>query len=70
MPASIAACLPSYQEWKIQILGTDIGAGVAQRGLACSGPVPCGWSSDEYRRRFFAHICDPDMWKAAPALME
>jgi chemotaxis protein methyltransferase CheR len=67
--ACIAACLPNLPQWKVQILGTDIGIGAIQEAQAATFDeramrlVP-----DDYRRRFFTKAQTEHVWTAKPTL--
>ena len=66
---AIAACLPNFAEWKIQILGTDIGIGALQQAAGgvfnerAMHLVP-----EDYRRRYFTKMPDDKTWRAKPVL--
>ncbi|NUQ66580.1 MAG: protein-glutamate O-methyltransferase CheR [Pirellulales bacterium] len=67
---SIAAFLPNLQQWRIQIVGTDIGVGAleqAQSGVF--GERAMRLVPEDYRRRFFTKAKDGQIWQAKPALM-
>lgn len=67
----VAACLPSYQQWKIQIVGTDIGAGaVEQARAAVFGERAMRLVPDEYKKRFFSHLPETQQWQARPVLTD
>jgi len=65
----VAACLTNLAQWKVQIVGTDIGVGALEQ--ARSGVfseramrlVPEG-----YRSRFFTKAKDAPVWQARPIL--
>ncbi len=65
----IAASLANFSQWKIEIVGTDVGAGaihaasVARFNRRAMRLVP-----DNYRRRFFREISKDDEWEAKPIL--
>ncbi len=65
----IAACLPHYSQWRVEILGTDIGVGAlddAQEALF--GERAMRLVPDDYRRRFFFKMPDANLWKAKPLI--
>lgn len=65
----IAACLPNYKQWKIRILGTDIGVGaVEQAQTAVFNQRAMKLVPEDYRRRFFDQVPNAAVWKAKPAL--
>lgn len=65
----IAACLPQYQQKKIQILGTDIGTGALEQAKSgVFGERSMRLVPEEYRRRFFTKAKDAQIWQAKPAL--
>ncbi len=70
----IAAYLPGFQEWKIQILGTDIGAGALdQARKALFAERAMRLVPEDCRRRFFTKVKDPAVedpgtWQARPVL--
>lgn len=67
----IAACLPNYQQWKITILGTDIGIGaLAQAKSAVFGERAMRLVPEEYARRFFQKARDAQIWQAKPILTD
>ena len=67
----IAASLVGYKQWEIEILGTDIGTdALAQAKRARFGPRAMRLVPESYKRRFFRHLPDEDMWEARPALCE
>ena len=67
----IAACLPDFTRWQIQILGTDIGIGaLAQAKAAVFGRRAMQLVPDDYRRRYFVKSRDADVWTALPSLTD
>lgn len=69
MACCVAAALTNLQNWKVQILGTDIGIGaVEQARQAVFGERAMRLVPDEYRRRFFEKAKEGSLWKAKPAL--
>ena len=67
----IAACLHNFREWKIRILGTDIGIGaVEQATTAVFGERAMRLAPEEYGRRFFIKAKDAQIWQAKPVLTE
>ncbi|MEN6406249.1 MAG: protein-glutamate O-methyltransferase CheR [Thermoguttaceae bacterium] len=67
----IAAGLADRSQWRIRILGTDIGVGaVAQAKTATFGVRAMQQTPDEMRRRFFTKSLNGDTWRALPILTE
>jgi chemotaxis protein methyltransferase CheR len=65
----IAACLRDFSEWKIQILGTDIGTGaVDQAKSGIFGERAMRLVPDSYRRSYFCKAKNADLWHAKPIL--
>jgi chemotaxis protein methyltransferase CheR len=65
----VAACVPQYQQKKIQVLGTDIGAGALEQAKSgVFGERSMRLVPEEYRRRFFTKAKDAQIWQAKPAL--
>ncbi|HUT92429.1 MAG TPA: protein-glutamate O-methyltransferase CheR [Thermoguttaceae bacterium] len=67
----IAACLPSYQQWSIRILGTDVGIGAveqARRGVF--GERAMRLVPDAYEKRYFVKAKDAELWQARSVLTE
>jgi chemotaxis protein methyltransferase CheR len=65
----IAACLPNYAQWRIQILGTDIGQGALEQArTAVFGERAMRLVPADYRVRFFLKAKDANVWQARPAL--
>ena len=69
--ACIAGCLPQFTQWKISIVGTDIGVGAveearrAEFGLRAMRLVP-----DGFKRRFFQKDGSAELWRAKPVLTD
>lgn len=64
----VADALPAHGQWRIYILGTDIGAGaVEQAKRAVFGERALRLVPDSFRRRFFRRVGD-NAWQACPAL--
>jgi chemotaxis protein methyltransferase CheR len=73
-PVSIACCLAAIllqpSQWKIQILGTDIGVGALQQArTGVFGERAMRLVPEDYRRRFFTKAKDAQVWQAKPTLM-
>lgn len=67
----MAAALPKFQQWKVFILGTDIGAGALEQARAgVFGERSMRLVPDDFRRRFFNKAKDAQIWQARPVLME
>ncbi len=65
----IAASLPNYKGWKIQIVGTDIGVGaVAQATTGAFGERAMRLVPDPYKGRFFTKAANANVWQAKPVL--
>jgi len=65
----IAAGLPNYQRWSIQIVGTDIGIGAVEQALdAVFGERAMRLVPDDLRKRFFIQAKDAKIWQAKPAV--
>ncbi len=65
----IAAGLPSFQQWKVSILGTDIGVGALEQARAAVfGERAMHLVPEDYRRRFFNKEKDSLTWQAKPVL--
>lgn len=67
----IAAHLPNIRQWKIRILGTDIGVGaVEQARNAVFGERAMRLVPVQYRKRFFTKAKDVEIWQARSVLTE
>ena len=67
--ACIAACLPNLAQWKVDILGTDIGVGALEEAKAATfNERAMRLVPDEYRRRFFTKAPAANVWTAKPTL--
>lgn len=67
--ACIAACLPNHEQWKVRILGTDIGIGALEQAKAAVfGERAMRLVPEDYRRRYFTKAKDANIWQAKPAL--
>jgi chemotaxis protein methyltransferase CheR len=65
----IAAGVPSFQQWKITILGTDIGTGALEQARsAVFGDRAMRLVPEDYRRRFFTKAKNAQIWQAKPIL--
>ena len=67
----IADRLPSYQQWNVRILGTDIGIGAveqARRGVF--GERAMRLVPDAYKKRYFVKAKDSELWQARSVLTE
>ena len=65
----IAACLPNFNQWKIRILGTDIGLGaIEQARAAVFGERAMRLVPESYRTRFFQKAKDANVWQARPVI--
>lgn len=64
-----AACLPNLQQWKVTVLGTDIGAGALEQARAAVfGERAMRLVPEDYRKRFFTKARDAQIWQARPVL--
>lgn len=71
MAVCIAACLPNYQQWKIEILGTDIGIGALEQARSgVFGERAMRLVPEDYRRRFFTKAKDAQVWQSRSTLNE
>ncbi len=67
----IAASLPNCQQWKIRVLGTDIGVGALEQARsAVFGERAMRLVSTPYRLRFFTKAKDAQIWQAKPLLTD
>ncbi|MCE5303873.1 MAG: protein-glutamate O-methyltransferase CheR [Planctomycetaceae bacterium] len=67
----VAAGLTDLSQWRVRILGTDIGVGaIAQAKTATFGVRAMHQTPDELRRRFFAKSASDDAWRALPILTD
>ena len=65
----IAAHLPDFPQWKVSILGTDIGVGALEQARAAVfGERAMHLVPEDYRRRFFTKAKDAQVWQAKPVL--
>jgi chemotaxis protein methyltransferase CheR len=65
----IAGCMPNLQQWKVQILGTDIGVGALEQAKAAVfSERAMRLVPEDYRTRFFSKAPDANIWHAKPAL--
>jgi chemotaxis protein methyltransferase CheR len=67
----VAACLPDFAQWRISILGTDLGVGALEQAkTGLFGERAMRLVPDEYRRRFFTKVKDSQVWRARPVLTD
>ncbi len=67
----IAACLPDLPQWKVQIVGTDIGNGAIEQARTGSfGERAMRLVPDTYRRLYFTKAKNADLWQAKPILTQ
>ncbi len=65
----IAGCVPNASQWKIEVLGTDIGVGALEEAkTATFNERSMKLVPDDYRRRFFTKSPSANVWSAKPAL--
>jgi chemotaxis protein methyltransferase CheR len=69
MATCIADCLPTLSQWKIDILGTDIGVGALEEARAATfNERAMRLVPEDCRRRFFTKSPTANVWTAKPAL--
>ncbi len=69
MATCVAACLPNVSQWKVDILGTDIGVGALEEARAATfGERAMRLVPEDFRRRFFTKAGTTNAWTAKPAL--
>lgn len=67
----IAACLPGHKDWKVRIVGTDIGIGaVEQARSAMFRERAMRLVPNSYRKRFFDKARTVEVWQARPVLTD
>ena len=67
----IAASLPNYKDWKVRIVGTDIGSGaVEQAKTALFGERAMKLVPESHKRSYFSKAKDANVWRARPALTQ
>jgi chemotaxis protein methyltransferase CheR len=67
----LAAGLPKLSDWKIQILGTDIGIGALEQARAgVFGERAMRLVPDDYKRRFFTKAAEGNIWQSKPILTD
>lgn len=65
----IAACLPNHKDWKVRIVGTDIGTGaVAQAKAAVFGKRAMKLVPASHEKSYFNKAKDANVWQARPVL--
>jgi chemotaxis protein methyltransferase CheR len=68
---SIAASLPNWKQWKIRVLGTDIGLGaLRQCEQATFSERSMRLVPEEFKSRYFTSLPGTPLWKAKPMLAE
>ncbi len=69
MACCIAACLPTFSQWKIEIVATDIGTGAIEEARGgVFGERAMRLVPEDYRRRFFTKAKDAQLWQAKPVI--
>jgi len=69
--SSIAASLSSGKQWKIRVLGTDIGLGAMQQcQQATFSERSMRLVPEDFKSRFFTKLPGSPLWKAKPILTE
>lgn len=69
MATCIAACLPTPSQWKIDILGTDIGVGALEEARGATfNERAMRLVPEDFRRRFFTKSPTANVWTAKPTL--
>ena len=67
----IAASLPNHKEWKIRIVGTDIGVGAVEDAQnAMFRERAMRLVPDSYKKRFFDKARLVEVWQARPVLTD
>lgn len=65
----IAASLPNHKEWKVRIVGTDIGIGAVEEARgAMYRERAMRLVPDSYKKRFFEKARLVEVWQAKPVL--
>lgn len=65
----VAATVSNLAQWKVQILGTDIGIGALEQAKAAVfGDRAIRLVPEAYRTRFFTKAKDAQIWQAKPTL--
>ncbi len=68
---SIADSLPNWKQWKIRVLGTDIGQGALEQcRQATFAERPMRLVPEDFKGRFFTRLPGAPLWKAKPMLTE
>jgi chemotaxis protein methyltransferase CheR len=68
---AIVASIPTWRQWKIRVLGTDIGLGAleeCQRAIFSERSMRL--VPEEYKSRYFTRLPGEPLWKAKPMLSE
>jgi chemotaxis protein methyltransferase CheR len=66
---SIAASLPNCKQWKVRVLGTDIGLGALEQcRQATFAERAMRLVSEDFKSRFFTKLPAGAVWQAKPAL--
>jgi chemotaxis protein methyltransferase CheR len=67
----IAGCLPELAQWRVEILGTDIGVGALEQAkTAAFGPRAMRLVPEDFRRRFFTKVAAAEVWHPKPILTD
>ncbi len=67
----IAAALPNFRQWRIQVLGTDVGRGaLGQAAGGAFGPGAMRLVPEGYRRRFFTKLTGSEAWRVRPVVAD
>lgn len=67
----VAASLTSHQQWKVRILGTDIGCGaVEQAESAVFGERAMRLVPESYKKRYFSKAAGAAVWQARDTLRQ
>ena len=68
---SIAASLPNWKQWKIRVLGTDIGLGALEQcRQATFSERAMRLVPEDFTSRYFTRLPGAPLWKAKPLLAE
>ncbi len=67
--SSIATCLPNYQQWQVQIVGTDIGIGAVEAARqALFNERAMRLVPDKIKQNCFGKLPGKELWQPRPAL--
>jgi len=67
----LAAELPNFSQWNVEILGTDLGTGVLEQAkTALFGERAMRLVPESCRRRFFIQLPNMKIWRAQPVVAD